>query len=312
MVQYCGVVSLDPADSTNSGPLASGISPLLIDTAVAHINGALQEIHDVSPSGAYYRRIGTILQAPQSVDITVADQSNAVVVTGWQDWMNGCSVIISGSVIANEFLSQTQLRRPFSGTAGTYSAQVYNDTIILADGILSVRGPVEIPQIRLLDPASSREVFYTYEWNRIYGDDYGRGLTRIYAAPKIAAQPRAYYTEREQTDTGSQVRLQVLPVPDQQYFLHYGVITDAISITAADIGTTSDPWDAGESFGIPGGWDESVLLPMALKRFSISPNFGNGNPLLVAELDRQFKKAVDILQASDPNRAETKMVCKFR
>ena len=309
MAQYTGVVSLDSSDASNTGVLKPGMSPLLIPTIVACVNGALQEIHDASPTGAYYRRIGTTLNTPTAVQISLTSGSATVSVTGWQSWMNGCSVRLGGDTIVNEFTSQTTLRRPYIGTTHTTDATVYHDCIILGQDILGVKGPVEIPQIRLLDSTGSREAFYQYEWNRIYGDDYGRGLARIWATPKMAAQPRAYFTEREKTDTGSQIRLQVLPIPDMSYNLQYGVITDAISISSSDIGTMTDP---NTTFGIPGGWDESVLLPMALKRFSGTPTFGNGNPLIQAEIDRQHKKARDILQQSDPNRAATKIVCNFR
>jgi hypothetical protein len=136
---------------------------------------------------------------------------------------------------------------------------------------------------------------------------------RFAATPKIPAQPIAYLVDTQATPTGMQIRLAVLPIPDQLYNLEYGVITNSVSISLADVGSFGlDPWSAANlSFSIPGSWDESVLLPMALKRFSANPMFGNGNPLAAAEIDRQHKKAVAIMQQSAPNRAPIRMTPIF-
>ena len=105
------------------------------------------------------------------------------------------------------------------------------------------------------------------------------------------------------------VRLRVLPIPDGPYPLAYGARMNAPKITVGDVGAASDP-EVG--FPIPGGWDESVLLPMALKRFSGHPAFGNGNPNAAAEIDRQYKAAQRIIRGAAPNRAAMTMVPTFR
>lgn len=318
LLEYCGVTSLDPADPTNNGVLRSGLTPGMVPAAIACVNGALQEVHKVSPCAMYYRRVGTFLRAPAEVALDLSNASQAVTVYGWQDWMLGCSVRIAGGVVVNEFLSETMLRRPFTDASQTgVSATVYNDCIVVnatdAD-VLGIKEPVEIPQIRLLTAAGSRKEFYRYEWNPMLGDDYKRAYARFAATPKAPAQPMAYFVDTEQTGEGTQICLRVLPMPDQLYNLHYGVVTNAFAISPADVGSFGpDPWlEQGTAFNLPGVWDESVLLPMAVKRFSGTPLFGNGNPLVMAEIERQHKVAVSIIQESNPNRAAGRVQPVFR
>jgi len=321
---YCGVTSLNPNSTANTGVLGAKYPPNLLNYAISAVNGALQEIHNVSPCSQYYRRVGAILQAPAPVTVTVTHNSNICSLTGWQPWMAGCSIRIDGNPVVNELISPGKLRRPYDGpSASNLAAIVYNDCIIQKSDVVGIRGPIELPQIRLLDAPGSREQFYQYEWNQVIVDDYGRGWARVGISAKIPAQPRAFLVDTEATDNGMQIRLQVLPVPDQQYLLHYGVITNAISITTADVVTldnngalvldgSNNPVDPETYFNIPGAWDESVLLPMALKRFSAMPNFGNGNPLAAQEIDRQHKAAVDIIQSAAPNHAPSRIMVKFR
>ncbi len=329
LVEYCGVTSLDPADPSNNGVLRSGLTAGMVPAAITCINGALQEIHKNSPTAMYYRRVGTFLRAPQGITIDVTQNSQAVTVYGWQDWMLGCSVRMAGDIVVNEFLDQQTLRRPFtSASQAGLTATVYNDTIIVnqvpgGGNVLGIREPVEIPQIRMLVAAGSRKEFYQYEWNPMLGDDYHRAYARFAATPKIPAQPMAYFVDTEralvnsstgETTEQTQIRLSVLPMPDVLYNLHYGVITDAVSISVADVGSFGpDPWaTTGTVFDLPGIWDESVLLPMALKRFSGTPLFGTGNSLIQAEIDRQYKVASSIIQESNPNRAATRIQAVFR
>lgn len=308
LVQYCGVTSLDPTSAANTNILAAGISPLLVDTAVACINGALQEVLKVSPVSAYKRRIMQTLEPPASVTIALTTGSATVVVTGWQAWMTGCTVLVGGDVIANEFLSSTLLRRVWSGATASLQATVYNDCILLT-GFIDVPGPIEISQIRRLTMCSSREEFARHEWNRAFGDDYGFTLARFSASPKVASQPIACYVDTETMNGAMNRFLYFLPVPDAAYDIAYTVTTNAFQITRADVGIYNDP---GTMFNIPGGWDESVLLPMALKRFSATPSFGTGNPLIQAEIDRQHQMAVSIIQKAAPNRAPVLINCYFR
>ena len=41
-------------------------------------------------------------------------------------------------------------------------------------------------------------------------------------------------------------------------------------VTVADVGTVTDP---GVTLLFPAGWEESILLPLALRRLSVHPDF---------------------------------------
>ena len=61
-------------------------------------------------------------------------------------------------------------------------------------------------------------------------------------------------------------------------------------VTVADVGAASDP---GVKFLLPEGWEESVLLPLALRRFTTHPNFQP--EAAKPEIERQAAWAVRIL-----------------
>ena len=62
-------------------------------------------------------------------------------------------------------------------------------------------------------------------------------------------------------------------------------------VTVADVGAASDP---SVKFLLPEGWEESVLLPLALRRFTTHPNF---QPAAAKpEIERQAVCAVRIIR----------------
>jgi len=71
-------------------------------------------------------------------------------------------------------------------------------------------------------------------------------------------------------------------------------------VTVADIGTASDP---GVKFLLPEGWEESVLLPLALRRFTTHPNFQP--EAAKPEIERQAALAVRIIQGMSPEGPST-------
>ena len=78
-------------------------------------------------------------------------------------------------------------------------------------------------------------------------------------------------------------------------------------VTAADVGAVGDP---GVTLLLPGGWEESVLLPLALRRFSTHPNFQpeSAKP----EIERQAALALRILLGMAGERATAEMATPFR
>ncbi len=78
-------------------------------------------------------------------------------------------------------------------------------------------------------------------------------------------------------------------------------------VTAADVGAVRDP---GVMLLLPAGWEESVLLPLALRRFSTHPNFqpAGAKP----EIARQATCALRILLGLAGERPATAMEPRFR
>ena len=78
-------------------------------------------------------------------------------------------------------------------------------------------------------------------------------------------------------------------------------------VTAADVGAVNDP---EVTLPLPNGWEESVLLPLALRRFSTHPNFQpeSAKP----EIERQAAWALRILLGMAGERPAAEMVTDFR
>lgn len=78
-------------------------------------------------------------------------------------------------------------------------------------------------------------------------------------------------------------------------------------VTAADVGAASDP---GITLLLPSGWEESVLLPLALRRFSTHPNFTpeSAKP----EIQRQAAWALRILLGMAGERPAAEMIPGFK
>jgi len=78
-------------------------------------------------------------------------------------------------------------------------------------------------------------------------------------------------------------------------------------VTVADVGAVSDPV---VTLLLPGGWEESVLLPLALRRFSTHPNFQpeSAKP----EIERQAACALRILMGMAGERPAATLEIEFR
>ncbi|MCX6967870.1 MAG: hypothetical protein NTZ46_08865 [Verrucomicrobia bacterium] len=78
-------------------------------------------------------------------------------------------------------------------------------------------------------------------------------------------------------------------------------------ITMADVGAVSDP---GITLLLPSGWEESVLLPLALRRFSTHPDFQpeSAKP----EIERQAAMALRILLGLTGERPAVSMEPRFK
>ena len=78
-------------------------------------------------------------------------------------------------------------------------------------------------------------------------------------------------------------------------------------VTAADVGAVNDP---GVKFLLPEGWEESVLLPLALRRFTAHPDFQP--QASKPEIERQAVLARRILQGLAGERPAATLGTAFR
>lgn len=299
LAKYIGVTNFDPTDSSNAAPLHhAGLREGDLDELVACINGALQEMWELAPKALSFSQLSLQLQAPLNVALRAATGSEVVTeFTSYAAWMAGCAIRLNGDARVNEIVDGGRLLRPYQGTGGRVGGVVYLNCATLAAEVISVIGSVKVAGVSdeatALRQASSRAEFERWVLSNEYEAGFPQGClieTRYY--PKDGL-------------TKNQVRL--FPLPDEALVLTVGVRLNAPVVRVEDLGATSDP---KRTFPIPNGWDEAVLLPLALRRFSAHPNF-EANQARV-EIERQATVARRLLSAVNPSREMARMVPTFR
>jgi len=299
LARHIGVSTFDPADPTNEPP--AGLQPGDVGYLTACINGALGELWNGMPSAFRHARAVSALMAPQPVSLTLTQGSTAISdFTGYAAWMEGCTIRMGEW--ENEILSDQQLLYPHGGPTApggsTLTAMVYGDCVTPQASVTSVSDPIcaasrddpgEHPLQRLLH----RQAF-----------EAARGaLGRAAGVPTVCFVETRYLPG--QTRLG--IRLRVYPMPARAGTLAYGTRLEPPAIDAADLGSDTDP---EVFFPLPAGWDEAVLLPLALLRFSAHPLFKPTNQR--AELVRQADAARAVMLGSTPERNAVAMVPVFR
>ena len=301
LLKYIGVTSLDP-DAAGNGRNTPGLADGDLDDVAAAINGALQEIFGQGPIFGNEDRYADILRAPQAVTVTISNQYDKVcVINGYQDWMLGCTIAINGDPQQNEIRGATQLLRPHAGTGGTTAATVWADALTIPSYAVSVVEPVEMPLLPFLQPVSDRFAFRSY--NQPFMPTRGRhsmggNYTRYITANKQVGIPVVYLMERlYNRDNGvQQVFLRVNPMPQTTYPITMGIVQTPPPITAQDIDFNSGGSDPLTL--IPGIYHESIVLPIAVKRFSGHPAFKGGSS--PEEMQRQLATAFKQLRSLRP------------
>lgn len=303
LATHIGVTSFDPGAPSNTTPLhLPGLRDGDIDEIVACINGALQEMWDRAPVAVCFARLGIELRAPAAVALQVARESNAIsAFPNYVSWMDGCTIRIDGDPCDNELVDGRTLLRPYMGPAlesgAAVGATVYADCACPGPEVIGIVDPIgtcgSVHLPALLTRATSRAEFESW-WG---------------AARKCTGLPEVCFVETRYFPARSRlgIRLRVHPMPTEAMLLTYGARLNAPAITAADIGAINDP---GSTFPIPGGWEESVLLPLALQRFSAHPNFAPDSAR--EEIERQAAVARKIMQGAAPQRSPARMLATFR
>jgi len=303
LAKHVGVTTFDPGAPSNTTPLhLPGLREGDIDEIVACINGALQEMWDRAPVAVCFARLGIELRAPATVTLEVTRESNGIsAFADYAPWMDGCTIRIDGDAFDNELVDGQTLLRPYMGPAldgGTpVGATVYADCASPGPEVIGIVDPIgtcgSVHLPALLTRVTSRAEFESW---------WGTAQKRT-GLPEVCFVETRFFPARSRLG----IRLRVHPMPVEAMLLTYGARLNAPAIVAADIGAVNDP---GTPFPIPGGWEESVLLPLALQRFSAHPNFAPESAR--EEIDRQAQVARKIMQGAAPQRSPARLLPAFR
>jgi len=299
LARHIGVSTFDPNDPSNVPP--DGLQPGDLGYLTACINGALGELWNGMPSAFRSARAVSALKAPLPVTLTATHGSTAVSdFSAFASWMEGCTIRIAGR--DNEILDDQTLLYPHTGPTdpgGTLlDAMVYSDCVTPEASVTSLGDPVcaashDDPTERPLRRLLHRQSFEAVR----------ERPARKAGTPAFCFVETRYSPNR----TRLGIRLRLYPMPARAGTLAYGTRRVPPGIDEADLGTDTDP---GVAFPLPAGWDEAVLLPLALLRFSAHPLFKPTNQR--AELTRQAEAARKVMLGSTPDRNAGAMVPVFR
>lgn len=297
-----GIRSLDPLDNqsnTNGRPIGTGD----LETAIGYLNGALEEAYNDGPASISQRPVGGVLRPQTAVTLHPVqyDTEIADAITGWQDWMIGCTIRIDGDAFDNELISANELARPYMGTgaAGT-AAIVFGDCIPLPFGASHIISPVKLVGSSDLTLVGTRREFEGLTW---YGDVWRLPGFCVSTAPsptynKQIGTPRWGLADTLAVQTGEGVPkyLRVVPLPAQAWSVKFTATMTPPSITADDVDDGDHTTDPGVN--LPVDWAASVIVPIARQRASSDPLFTNLDGR--GEILRQFSIARAILKGERP------------
>jgi hypothetical protein len=254
MLRYIGVTSLLPQPA---GSELESLAPGDLDDVAMAITGAMQEIAAVGPLEAREVPGFAVLHAPTSITLSVAGQSNAISsVSGWQSWMQGCTVRVAGDDQDNELLSNTTLARAYMGSTGAgITATVYGDTITLDDTIGKIAAPLWLPNELPLWPAKDRFEFLRLGGYPLVTDVNGMatGLPFYLYYRKPVARPWTWFIDAAYDGSlgYTQRRIRFSPMPDQAYSVAYTAGMNPPRVTAANIVSPLQTLTAGGAIAAP-------------------------------------------------------------
>lgn len=285
------------------GSLQNSYDPSDGQEAVACVNGALQELYALAPRWFSHRPLSLAVNAPQTVTFTAAQGSATISnASPAGAFVRGCTLAnASGDPIENEVVGSTLLLRPFQGPSGTVTATIYGDCLPLDATVAKVNPPVILEGYRELMPAATyRDLLdMDYRYRATFGN-YGTSVAvTTRAQPRTVAQPLGYYVDTFfDPATGTMAfALRFVPMPDGAYIVRFEARLAPRVISVNDVG--SDSTDPGTTFGLPNGWDESILLAIARQRWTGSTLFKNA--AAVPEIQRAYNLAVQqLVPASRP------------
>lgn len=221
------------------------------------LNQTLQEIF----RNEHQETLSAQVRGPTSITLgQVTQGSTAVTFAGYQPWMQGCTLRISGDALSNAFDKRNAtltLRSPYQGPTQTdVPATIYQDSIVFDSEIKQIYPPVKLNDQYYVEPLPDRS---SLEMSRtVWRSEYS-------AVPKTGRRPQWYILEDALAyNTTPGTRMEFDSLPDANYTLTLEARLRAPRV--AD-------WNDSRDYFIPGQEDESILYPWALGKFLSWPQF---------------------------------------
>lgn len=264
------------------------------------MNGALQELFGNASPWVRFDDRGALIENPTPVTLAVTRGSSAATVTGWADWMAGCSIIISGSAIDNRIRNDAAnavLKYPCDVPSGSVSATVYHDCITLPADVMEAVKPVRFNRIPLSPIVSSDAPLFTGEASE---EDYGfhRRTTPAVMPARLVdviGSPLGYAIETWSKDAESSPRTRMFlkPAPATGGHLDYKAML-APPVVISDLAATT-------VLPIPLQWVQSLFFPIARQRLSGCP-FYRPDAAQAEEIARAYREAITLLESLNPRK----------
>lgn len=225
-------------------------------------NRALQEIF----RDKQRETLGCQVYGPTPVTLGAVTQgSTAITFSGFQAWMAGCTIVITGDTRQNLLEKRdaaVSLAAPYQGPTGTnVAATVYGDAVNFSSEFTQLYGPAKLDDRYLVEPLNTRREMELTRRAYLYNDPS--------VSPKTQRRPLFFTLEdnlQYQAPPGTRIVFDSLP--DTPY-----VLTLDAMLRPPRIVDFTDP----REYFIPAQADESVLWPWARLHCLDHPQFVQEN-----------------------------------
>lgn len=238
------------------------------------INAALQEVATLGAPWFGFDERQVTLRMPATVTVQLTeDSATAYVETGWQAWMEGCAILIPGSLSSNRIRSAVEV--PFGlttrwelslvgaheGTTGPLACTIYHDAVSLGGDVVKLHSEVRLDGVPLTTTGDVRT-----DARRFPKVDFGFGETSPAAGKFSVGRPVQYSVERWRTGSTSEARqvVRLAPAPDSRRVLHLRV-----SVVPPEVCMLSSKDD----LPVPFQFVETTFLPICMFHLQTCPWF---------------------------------------
>lgn len=265
------------------------------------MNGALQELYGKASPWVRQDERGVLLHAPARVTLYVmAGGRDVEFLAGWANWMGGCTVVIDGSAIDNQFRDDGDvnvLKYPYDGATAAFGATVYHDCVTLDADVMEVIRPVRVDRVPLGPMVSAEAPVFASETG---DDDYGFHRRKVSSTPVVRVadlsnRPLGYAVETWSNAgmSAPRIRLRLKPAPAAEHHLDYrAMLVPPLVVT--NLASTAE-------LPVPHGFVESLFFPIARQRLSASPFF-RADGVALQEIARAYHEALALLESLDPRK----------